>query len=413
MLRAKEINLSYPEIWRVFISGSSSSGKTHFARQLLQTGLIRTNGIYYFHPDLEEEFPCDWDTYFPNVVFTAGLPSLDDLQAMPQYSTIVLDDLFEECSSSKLISYLFRVLSSKKKLNVIIMTQRYFEGGSNGLNLRNSSNFHVLLNNSDVRTNSRVGCQMGLNCEVKKALEINKSKLYPYIVIDRTNQARVNGVQTYINILDDIKEVIIKNCVMQVIPKREFDRKYTITDGFARKRSQELSDSESDEEYTPSESEDSSDDDIDSDKDGDDIISDVDDGDSSDDDADDGDSSDAQSDGESDDESDDESDGDDDDADDGDSSDDDDADDDDESVDESDDESDDDQTTVTNESQNSEASDSSDESQVGNGPRFRTKRYRSDISDEETNQYRPPTSRFRQTQESDCDCSECEDTCTF
>ena len=34
--------------------------------------------------------------YFPNVVFTAGLPSLDDLQAMPQYSTIVLDDLFED-----------------------------------------------------------------------------------------------------------------------------------------------------------------------------------------------------------------------------------------------------------------------------------------------------------------------------
>ena len=392
MLRAKEINLTYPDIRRVFISGSSSSGKTHFARQLLQTGLIRTNGIYYFHPDLEEDFPCDWDTYFPNVVCTAGLPSLDDLQAMPQYSTIVLDDLFVECSSSKLISYLFRVLSSKKKLNVIIMTQRYFEGGSNGLNLRNSSNFHVLMNNSDVRTNSRVGCQMGLNCEVKKALEINKTKLYHYIVIDRTNQARVNGLQTYINILDDIKEVVINNNVMQVIPQKEFDRKYTITDGFAKKRSQELDDSESDEDYIPSQSDVSSDDDIESDG---------------------SQSYDTESDDESEyleqkvnyssqssdnstessqtyaksDVSSGKSDGDDESVT------------DDESDVESDEEGDDD---------DDEESDSSDESQqVGNGAMkgFR-KRYRSDTSDE-TNQ--PATSRFRQTQESDCDCSYCEE----
>ena len=254
MLRTKEITLSYPEIWRVFISGSSASGKTYFARQLLQTGLIRTNGIYYFHPDIEEEFPTDWDSHFPNIVYTAGLPSLDDLQAMPEYSVVVLDDLFDECASSKLISYLFRVLSSKKKLHVVIMTQRYFEGGSNGLNLRNSSNFHVLMNNSDVRTNVRVGCQMGLNCEVKKAIEVNKSKLYPYILIDRTNQARVSNLQCYTNILDPIKEVVINNTVMQIVNKKEFDRKYEVNDGFAKKRPHELDSSDDEDEYYPSSS---------------------------------------------------------------------------------------------------------------------------------------------------------------
>ena len=79
---------------------------------------------------------------------------------------------------------------------------------------------------------------------------------------------------------------------------------------------------------------------------------------------------------------------------------------------ESDGESDDETDTHVSSQSYSQKSDSSDESkelkQVGNGAMRGTKRYRSETSDDERNQYRPPTSRIRETQESDCDCSECE-----
>ena len=116
-IRYREIAVTFPEIWRVFISGSSSAGKTHFAKQLLSTGLINAKRIYYFHPDIYETFPVNWCDHFKDIpiICQDGLPTMDDLSAMPPNSVIVLDDLFTEVAQSKLMSYLFRVLSSKKK----------------------------------------------------------------------------------------------------------------------------------------------------------------------------------------------------------------------------------------------------------------------------------------------------------
>ena len=239
IFRAREIELTYPDIWRIFISGSSSAGKTYFAKQLLSTGLMKIERIYYFHPDIQEDFPVDWCEYFKDIpiVCESGLPTIEELQEMPPYSVVVLDDQFTACAESKQMSYLFRVLSSKKKLHLMIMTQRYYDMGSKGLNIRNCSNYHVLMSNTDIRTNHRVGFQMGLDREIKLAEKLNKQKLYPYIVIDRTNQARVNGVQVYTDILSKHKEIILKGNVFTVVPAVEFKRKHELSsDGFARKK---------------------------------------------------------------------------------------------------------------------------------------------------------------------------------
>ena len=240
IFRAREIELTYPDIWRIFISGSSSAGKTYFAKQLLSTGLMKIERIYYFHPDIQEDFPVDWCDYFKDIqiVCEPGLPTIEELNEMPPYSVVVLDDQFTECAESKQMSYLFRVLSSKKKLHLMIMTQRYYDMGSKGLNIRNCSNYHVLMSNTDIRTNHRVGFQMGLDKEIKLAEKLNKQKLYPYIVIDRTNQARVSGVQVYTDILSKHKEIILKGNVFTVVPAVEFKRKHEFSsDGFARKKS--------------------------------------------------------------------------------------------------------------------------------------------------------------------------------
>ena len=233
MIQIKNVNSLSSDIWRVFISGSSSAGKTHFAKQLLKSGYFEYDRIYYYHPDIQEDFPVDWDEL--PVFCQAGLPSHDDLLGMSPYSVIILDDLFTEACQEKLISYLFRVLSSKKKLHIMIMTQRYFAEKSNGLNLRNCSNYHVLMRNADERTNERVGYSMKLSNEIKTANEINLKNLYPYIFIDRTNEARVSGVQVYTDIFSRAKQVVYKNAMCYLIPSDDFEEKYEIIDSVSAK----------------------------------------------------------------------------------------------------------------------------------------------------------------------------------
>ena len=233
MIKTKQIEAFSSDIWRVFISGSSSAGKTYFARELLKSNFFKFDRIYYFHPDIHETFPVDWDEL--PVFCQAGLPTIDDLLIMSPYSVVILDDLFTEACKEKIISYLFRVLSSKKKLHIMIMTQRYFAEGPTGLNIRNCSNYHVLMRNADERTNERVGYSMKLTDEIKRANEINSHKLYPYIFIDRTNEARVSGIQIFTDIFSKHKQVIHKCTEGYLIPSEEFEEKCEILDSVSAK----------------------------------------------------------------------------------------------------------------------------------------------------------------------------------
>ena len=232
MIRYREIkSFKFADIFRIFISGSSATGKTYFAKALLKRNIFNFSRIYYFHPDFHEHSPVDWHEDFDKpVLYQAGIPSLKDLLEIPENSCLVFDDLFSQCCESKDIDYLFRVLSSKRKLNVIIMTQRYFAEGKCGLSIRNSSNYHVLMRNADARTNLNVANSMQLKPEITKAIDENKNKLYPYIFIDRTNQARVNGLQIYIDILSKRFEVIIDRMKYFLISEADFKSCFTKSD---------------------------------------------------------------------------------------------------------------------------------------------------------------------------------------
>ena len=231
MIRYREIpNFEFAKIFRIFISGSSAAGKTTFAKSLLERGLFTFNRVYYFHPDFHEHAPVEWHNELDKpVLYQAGIPSLKELLEIPEYSCLVFDDLFTQCCESKDIDYLFRVLSSKRKLNVIIMTQRYFSDGKCGLSIRNSSNYHVLMRNADARTNLIVANSMQLKPEITKAIEINKQKLYPYIFIDRTNQARVNNLQIFTDILSKHIEVVIGRMKYYLISESDFTSSFTIS----------------------------------------------------------------------------------------------------------------------------------------------------------------------------------------
>ena len=237
MINFTETTSKFPDIWRVFISGSSSSGKTYFAKQLLAKKLFNYQRIYYYHPDLGEEFPVNWDDLEVPIRFQAGLPSREELLSTSEETCIVIDDLFTEACKSQDISYLFRVLSSKKRLHVIIMTQRYF--AETGMNIRNCSNFHVLMNNVDVRTNKRVACTMGLVTEFKMADEWNKNTLYPYVFIDRTNEARVQNLQVYTDIFSRYRRVIYNRMKCYVVPEADFKAQFKVVDSHLAVRNED------------------------------------------------------------------------------------------------------------------------------------------------------------------------------
>ena len=228
MLRIRECKHDFPDIWRVFISGSSSSGKTYFARKLIESSHINCNRIYYFHPDIHEDKPVDWDR--PDIIFSAGLPTTEDLLKIPEKSCIILDDLFSEAKDSSACDYLFRVLSGKRKLHVLIMTQRYFSNGKYTLNIRNSSNVHVLLRNADELSNIRVARSMNLTPEFNIALQATKKSLYPYILINRTNQARANLFQVYIDIFSTYRKVVMSTGLYYLISARDFDLNFNKID---------------------------------------------------------------------------------------------------------------------------------------------------------------------------------------
>ena len=227
MFRYKEVQLNFSEIFRVFISGSSSAGKTFFARRLLEQKLFDFDRVYYFHPDFHETSPVDWPF---DILYQPGLPTVEDLLAIPEKSCLIFDDLYHECVNSNEIDYLYRVLSSKRKLHCIIMTQRYFAQGKHAVSIRNSSNYHVLMRNADERINLRAADSMNLKKEVLKANECNESEMYPYMFIDRSNHARVTGIKVYIDLFSKFMKVIMGQKLKALVDWKEFTDRFRLID---------------------------------------------------------------------------------------------------------------------------------------------------------------------------------------
>ena len=213
--------------FRMILSGSSGAGKTHFAGNLIKANLFEDDiqFVYYYHPCYLEEPPVDWhETMTIPVSYQTGLPSMEQLTNMPPYSLIVLDDLMDKCVSSEIIDHLFRVISGKRKISVMIMAQNYFVHGKFARNIKNSCNYSVLMRNCcDATINTRAARAMNLTKPVAKAEQSNADKEYPYIFIDQTQKGQVSGYQIYTDIFG-----VYKKCYSNIgmpsyiIPEKDF-----------------------------------------------------------------------------------------------------------------------------------------------------------------------------------------------
>ena len=213
--------------FRVLLSGSSGAGKTHFAEKLIESRRFDTpiDYIYYFHPCYLEETPVKWhETMAIPVSYQTGLPTLEQIVNMPPNSVIVLDDLMDKCTLSDTVDQLFRVISGKLKISVMIMTQNYFAQGRFGRNIRNSCNYIVLLRNCcDASINRRAARAMGLMKPFDLAVRDCKDEEYPYMFIDRTQRSQVSGYQVYTNIFDHYMKVYSDSGMPSyIIPEKDF-----------------------------------------------------------------------------------------------------------------------------------------------------------------------------------------------
>ena len=219
--------------FRMILSGSSGSGKTAFAGRILENDIFDTSVeyVYYYFPCYLDEAPVDWHNSMTiPVSYQTGLPSLEQLTSMPANSVVILDDLMDECVTSGTIDHLFRVISGKRKISVMIMTQNYFTHGRYSRNIRNSCNFTVLLRNyCDATINNRAARAMKLTKAVTLAEQWNADKEYPYIFIDQTQKGQVSGYQIYTSLFDRYKKCY-SNAGMPsyIIPEKDFKEIFKI-----------------------------------------------------------------------------------------------------------------------------------------------------------------------------------------
>ena len=213
--------------FRMILSGSSGAGKTHFAGDLIKANLFedQIEFVYYFHPCYLDEPPVDWhESMSIPVSYQTGLPSVEQLTSMPSNSLVVLDDLMDKCVGSEVIDHLFRVISGKRRISVMIMTQNYFVNGRFSRNIRNSCNYSVLMRNCcDATINRRAARAMNLIKPVAKAEQNNADKEYPYIFIDQSQKGQVSGYQIFTNIFGTFKKCYSNEGMPSyIIPEKDF-----------------------------------------------------------------------------------------------------------------------------------------------------------------------------------------------
>ena len=201
----------FEPIFRIQLAGSSQCGKTTFATNMLKDLSLFTvppTNIIYFH-SLDLEIPAvDWHEILKiPVSYKTGLPTIVDLKNLEEYTCIVIDDLADRANNSIDVCNLFKVLSGKLKLSVIMMTQNIFSKGAYSRDIRNSSNYTVLFRNCcDASINIRIARQLCLVDAFKAAEEDTYfSQDYPYILFDQTPRGQRSIYRVFTDIFSRYK----------------------------------------------------------------------------------------------------------------------------------------------------------------------------------------------------------------
>lgn len=193
---------SFP--FRMILAGSSGAGKTFFAGELLKKDLFEDSisAVHYYFPCYLTEPPVNWHrTLSIPVSYHVGLPTKSDLIQLEKKSCVVIDDSFDEALKSSAIDHLFRVISGKRNISVMIMTQNNFSKGKYGREIRNSCNFSVLFRNCcDVSINENIARMAGMRKAYEAAILDLQGSKYPYVLLDQSQKGQLSPYRLYTDI---------------------------------------------------------------------------------------------------------------------------------------------------------------------------------------------------------------------
>ena len=229
-------NFQFTKPIRAIFSGSSQSGKTYLIGQILENQEQifgdKFSFIKYFYPTYLEESPVEYHTITDTPVsYEPGFPQKEDILSLPENSLVIIDDQADVAVKSDLISQLYKVISGKKNISVILVTQNYFIQGKHSRDIRNSCNYVALFRNcADALLNKRVATAFGLK-EAYLAAErdIYQTQIYPYIFIDQTQKAQLSNFRLYTEILSEYK-IAYSSTGMRgyILSEKDFDSAFRI-----------------------------------------------------------------------------------------------------------------------------------------------------------------------------------------
>ena len=194
-------HVNYFKPLRAIFSGSSQSGKTRLIGKILekQEKLFgdKFQLVKYYYPQYLDECPVDWHNVIDTpITYESGFPEKDDILQMPQNSLLIIDDNMTKVVKSELMRQVFNVISGKRNISVICVTQNYFTKGVYSRDIRNSCNFVALFRNcADAGLNTRVCNAFGLGKAYAAAeQDVFQTKVYPYVWIDQSQRAQLSSL---------------------------------------------------------------------------------------------------------------------------------------------------------------------------------------------------------------------------
>ena len=202
---------------RAIFSGSSQSGKTFMIGEMLkhQNEIFSSNFefVKYYYPTFLDEAPVEYHEFIDTPIsYTAGFPTKSEVLSYPKNTLMIIDDQSDTAVKSDLISQIFKVISGKKNLSIILVTQNYFMQGRHSREIRNSCNYVGLFRNCcDDNLNTRVAQAFGLKAAYATAeKDLFHCEIYPFIFIDQTQRGQISQYRLYTKIIGRIREAYSK-----------------------------------------------------------------------------------------------------------------------------------------------------------------------------------------------------------
>ena len=215
-------NFHFYKPMRAIFSGSSQSGKTYLIGKILENQMqlfgSEFEQIKYFYPEYLDECPVQWHNSMKTPIsYESGFPRKSDIMEMPEGSLIIIDDNMKKVVDSELMRQFFNVISGKRNLSIIVVTQNYFTQGKFSRDIRNSSNIVCLFRNCAEKAYQAAEAETFSN------------SVYPYIFIDQSQRSQLSSYRVYSDILSKIRVAFSANGMKgYILNELDFKRAFSI-----------------------------------------------------------------------------------------------------------------------------------------------------------------------------------------